>query len=133
MHQSLAPVPGPTVLTWYHALGDVPGGREQLLRRPWSHWRDAVLAELGAAHPDLAAKTLRIDITRYGHAMAVPVPGVLNQIRLQRSSIQRKQLSKSEYSDALIWPDAPQMAFKEVTPIGSDLRIRAIVAGHERF
>ena len=29
--------------------------------------------------------------------------------------------------------DAPQMAFKEVTSIGSDLRIRAIVAGHERF
>ena len=26
------------------------------------------------SHPDLAAKTTRIDITRYGHAMAIPVP-----------------------------------------------------------
>ena len=130
MHQSLAPVPGPTVLTWYHALGDVPGGRAQLLRRPWSHWRDAVLAELGAAHPDLAAKTLRIDITRYGHAMAVPVPGVLNQIRLQRSSIQRKQLSKSEYSDALIWPDAPQLAFAHSDWSGYSVFEEAFTLGH---
>ena len=130
MHQSLAPVPGPTVLTWYQALGDVPGGREQLLRRPWSHWRDAVLAELGAAHPDLAAKTLRIDITRYGHAMAVPVPGVLNQIRLQRSSIQRKQLSKSEYSDALIWPDAPQLAFAHSDWSGYSVFEEAFTLGH---
>ncbi|QIL73504.1 bifunctional diaminohydroxyphosphoribosylaminopyrimidine deaminase/5-amino-6-(5-phosphoribosylamino)uracil reductase RibD [Diaphorobacter sp. HDW4B] len=29
--------------------------------------------------------------------------------------------------------DTPQMAFKEVTPIGSNLRIRAVVADHERF
>ena len=130
MHQSLAPVPGPTVLTWYQALGDVPGGREQLLRLPWSHWRDAVLAELGAAHPDLAAKTLRIDITRYGHAMAVPVPGVLNQIRLQRSSIQRKQLSKSEYSDALIWPDAPQLAFAHSDWSGYSVFEEAFTLGH---
>ena len=130
MHQSLAPVPGPTVLTWYHALGDVPGGRAQLLQRPWSHWRDAVLAELGAAHPDLAAKTLRIDITRYGHAMAVPVPGVLNQIRLQRSSIQRKQLSKSEYSDALIWPDAPLLAFAHSDWSGYSVFEEAFTLGH---
>ena len=130
MHQSLAPVPGPTVLTWYHALGDVPGGRAQLLQRPWSHWRDVVLAELGAAHPDLAAKTLRIDITRYGHAMAVPVPGVLNQIRLQRSSIQRKQLSKSEYSDALIWPDAPQLAFAHSDWSGYSVFEEAFTLGH---
>ena len=130
MHQSLAPVPGPTVLTWYHALGDVPGGREQLLRRPWSHWRDAVLAEVGAAHADLAAKTLRIDITRYGHAMAVPVPGVLNQIRLQHTSIQRKQLSKSEYSDALIWPDAPQLAFAHSDWSGYSVFEEAFTLGH---
>lgn len=132
MHQSLAPVPGPTVLTWYLALGDVPGGREQLLQRPWSHWRDAVLTELGAAHPDLAAKTLRIDITRYGHAMSVPVPvpGVLNQIRLQRTSIQRKQLSKSEYSDALIWPDAPLLAFAHSDWSGYSVFEEAFTLGH---
>ena len=74
MHQSLLPVPGATVLTHYRALGDLPDGRRQLLDQPWSHWRDVLLAELAPAHPDLAAKTTRIDITRYGHAMAIPVP-----------------------------------------------------------
>ncbi|MEO6293191.1 MAG: FAD-dependent oxidoreductase [Burkholderiaceae bacterium] len=73
-HQSLEPVPSATVLTYYRALGDVADGRKQLLERPWSRWRDEILMELSTAHPDLAAKTRRIDITRYGHAMAIPVP-----------------------------------------------------------
>ena len=76
-HQRLQSVPGATVLTYYAALGDVPDGRRLLLERPWSHWRDAILAELSVPHPDLRDKLIRIDITRYGHAMAVPVPGRL--------------------------------------------------------
>ncbi len=74
MHQSLSPVPGATVLTHYRALGDLRNGRRLLLEAPWEYWRDLILAELGGAHPDLAAKTTRIEITRYGHAMAVPTP-----------------------------------------------------------
>ena len=78
MHQSLLPVPGATVLTHYRALGNVAGGpakgREQLLQQPWSQWRDEILRELSVAHPDIARKATRIDITRYGHAMAIPVP-----------------------------------------------------------
>lgn len=76
-HQSLDPTPGPTVLTWYRPLGDEVQGRRLLLDQPWTAWRDAVLGELSLPHPDLAAKTTRIEITRYGHAMAVPVPGTL--------------------------------------------------------
>lgn len=74
MHQSLQPVPGATVLSYYRALGDVPNGRRQLLEKPWAAWRDEILAELEQAHPDLPAKATRIDITRHGHAMAIPVP-----------------------------------------------------------
>ena len=77
MHQNLQRVPGATVLTYYAALGDVLDGRRQLLEQPWSHWRDAILTELSVPHPDLRDKLTRIDITRYGHAMAVPVPGML--------------------------------------------------------
>ena len=75
MHQSLRPDPGQTVLTCYRALGDLPDGRRQLLEQPWAYWRDATLAELSVPHPDLPYKATRIDVTRYGHAMAVPVPG----------------------------------------------------------
>lgn len=85
MHQSLRPVPGPTVLTAYHALGTSAAARQQLLQAPWTHWRDRVLAELATAHPDLADKTLRIELTRHGHAMAVPVPGSLRQISAWRA------------------------------------------------
>ena len=74
-HQNLRPVPGATVLTCYRALGDHPDGRRYLQERTWAQWRDEILAELSTAHPDLPGKTTRIDITRYGHAMAIPTPG----------------------------------------------------------
>ena len=84
-HQSLDPRPGPTVLTHYRALGgataQVRAARQSLLVQPWQHWRDATLAELAVAHPDLASKVTRAAVTRYGHAMAVPVPGTLNALR----------------------------------------------------
>lgn len=75
-HQRLDPTPGPTVLTWYHAPGLAPQARAQLLDAPWTHWRDTVLGELAQAHADLADVATQIDITRYGHAMAVPLPGL---------------------------------------------------------
>jgi monoamine oxidase len=96
MHQSLQSVPGATVLTYYRALGLDPLARRALQETPWSTWRDAILNELAAAHPDLAAKTTRLDITRYGHAMAVPVPNVQGQIGLQPNQRLRQQLSKTE-------------------------------------
>nr|WP_315231470.1 FAD-dependent oxidoreductase [uncultured Albidiferax sp.] len=96
MHQSLLPVPGATVLSYYRALGDVPDGRRLLLDKPWAAWRDEILAELGTAHPDIATKATRIDITRYGHAMAIPTPAVSSQIGLQRILHQRQQLQKTQ-------------------------------------
>jgi monoamine oxidase len=77
MHQSLDPRPGPTVLTWYQAPGEQR--RRELLARTWGDWRDEIVAELSAAHPDLASKLVRVEVARYGHAMAVPVPGTLAQ------------------------------------------------------
>jgi hypothetical protein len=65
------------VLTYYQALGDRPDGRRQLLEQPWTFWRDEVLAALAAPHPDLIQRAQRIEITRYGHAMAIPLPGTL--------------------------------------------------------
>jgi monoamine oxidase len=75
-HQSLNPRRGATVLTWYLPLGDdAAAGRRALLDKPWTHWRDQVLAELAVPHPDLRGQVARTDITRYGHAMACPTPG----------------------------------------------------------
>lgn len=93
MHQQLRSVPGATVLTHYRTLMSDANGipphqaaqqaRAQLLQAPWEHWRDTVLAELTQAHPDLPSKLRRLDITRYGHAMACPAPGFASQMGLQ--------------------------------------------------
>ena len=74
-HQALDRVPGATVLTHYRAFGIDPTQRQLLYDKPWTHWKDTVLAELAVPHPDLPAKVSRIDVMRYGHAMSVPVPG----------------------------------------------------------
>jgi hypothetical protein len=81
MHQSLRPVAGATVLSCYHALGDLPDGRRQLLEQPWAQWRDRIVAELLAPHPELLQRATRLEITRHGHAMAVPLPGTLARLR----------------------------------------------------
>ena len=127
MHQGLSPVPGPTVLTYYRALGDVPGGRAQLLRQPWTHWRDAILAELGAAHPDLIEKTERIDIVRYGHAMAVPVPGALAQVTRARAAA-RAGGARTEVAP-LIFDDAPRLAFAHADWSGYSIFEEAFTLG----
>ena len=96
-HQALDPTPGPTVLTCYRALGDQNSGRAALLGQPWQAWRDAVLAELALPHPDIAERATRIEITRYGHAMAVPVPGTLRRIGLPPARNAGSLLSKTEH------------------------------------
>ncbi|CAN7675932.1 FAD-dependent oxidoreductase [Variovorax paradoxus] len=87
-HQTLDPTPRGTVLSWYRPLGpsrhDGADGRRLLLDRPWTGWRDDLLAELSVPHPDLPALATRIEITRYGHAMSIPRPGLLAQIGAQR-------------------------------------------------
>ena len=80
-HQGTLPYEGPTVLTAYLALGGddeaaAIAGRSQLLREDWRAWAGRVVAELSGPHPDLAAKLARVDLMRYGHAMAIPAPGV---------------------------------------------------------
>lgn len=76
--------PGPdTVWTWYHAIVDRPAtaARSWMQQRPWGEWRDEILADLARAHPDIAECVTRIDIRRWGHAMARPVPGLLTRNR----------------------------------------------------
>ncbi len=130
MHQSLQRQPGATVLTYYRALGDMADGRAKLLARPWTHWRDAMLAELAAPHPDLAAKALRIEITRHGHAMALPAPGTLSQIGRLRLLDKRDQLSSKERLPALRWPDAPLLAFAHADWSGYSIFEEAFSLGH---
>lgn len=129
MHQSLRSVPGATVLTHYRTLmPTTPGAtpqqaarqaRTQLLDTPWEHWRDTVLDELTLAHPDLPSKVRRLDITRYGHAMACPAPGFASQIGLQPPQNMRNALPKTE-----------RLAFVHSDWSGYSIFEEAFVRGH---
>ena len=83
MHQSLRPHAGPTVLTHYVSWGTDPSHRRALLADRWPDRAAQVVAALAVAHPDLPDKLRRVDLTRYGHAMSVPVPGVRSSASLQ--------------------------------------------------
>lgn len=66
-----------SVWTWYQPLvdRDVAASRKQLQTSRWQDWRDAVLKDLGRAHPDLEQWVNRIDVWRWAHAMIRPEPG----------------------------------------------------------
>jgi protoporphyrinogen oxidase len=86
MHQNTRPTPasaGPTVLSCYYAYGIDPAQRKQLLERTWKAQSDIVLNDLALAHPDIREHAKRIDIVRYGHAMAVPTPGLRSSPALE--------------------------------------------------
>jgi len=78
-HQRIAAAPGPTVLTYYHALSAEPPkqARERLLATPREEWARQILSDLGRAHPEIRHITQRLDVFRHGHAMIRPLPGTV--------------------------------------------------------
>ena len=135
-HQGLDPratLTGPTVLTYYQALGDLQDGRQQLATQPWQHWADAALAALSVPHPDLRECATRVDITRYGHAMAIPTPGVLeflSKIGLHRATSMRKKLSKAEQTPWIPTPTTARLAFAHSDWSGYSVFEEAFTRGH---
>lgn len=109
-HQSLATRDPRRVWTWYHAVVDRPAadGRRWLQQRPWSAWRDQIVADLSRAHADVADCIERIDIMRWGHAMARPLPGVLSRTaQVQRwSPAPRVFLAHADLSSLSLFEEA---------------------------
>ena len=70
---------GPTVFTWYHAFAgeETEPARKRLYGARWADLAASVVADLSVAHRDIAAKVERVDLYRWGHAMARPAPGSL--------------------------------------------------------
>lgn len=135
-HQGLDPranLTGPTVLTYYQALGDLQDGRQQLATQPWQHWADAALAALSVPHPDLRERATRVDITRYGHAMAIPTPGVLeylSKIGLHRATRLPNKLSKTEQTPWIPTPTTARLAFAHSDWSGYSVFEEAFTRGH---
>lgn len=117
----------PTVLTYYQALGDAPEARHALQEHPWTHWRDAIMTSLSRPHPDIALRTTRIELMRYGHAMSIPVPGVqqfLSQIGLQSAS------TSSKRTRAVPTPRMQRLTFAHADWSGYSVFEEAFTRGH---
>lgn len=88
-HQS-ASHEGPTVLTWYMALSDMPppSARRLLVDRADVEWRRLVHDDLLGMNPDLDGAIRSIDLWKWGHAMIRPTPGFLWRVApAQRAAI----------------------------------------------
>ena len=132
-HQKLDPRPGPTVLTYYQALGDVADARQQLATQGAEHWGRAALASLAGPHPDVLQRATRVQVTRYGHAMSIPVPGIqtfLSQIGLQGTPGKRKLLLNGERQRALPTPATARLAFAHSDWSGYSVFEEAFTRGH---
>jgi predicted NAD/FAD-dependent oxidoreductase len=135
-HQRLdarAALAAPTVLSYYQALGDMPGARAQLAQRPWQHWAQAAIGALAQPHPDLARRIERVEVTRYGHAMAVPRPGrleTLSRIGIQRPTINTSLLLNGERPRALPTPATARLAFAHADWSGYSVFEEAFTRGH---
>jgi monoamine oxidase len=101
LHQSLRPDAEATLITAYHALPTAE--RAALLQADPAPWRERVLADLAAVHPDIRQRVRRIDLMRWGHAMAIPRPGTqrhpaLVALRGLRGRVRYAQADLAGYS-----------------------------------
>lgn len=80
-HQSLRTQIPKTVWTYYWALCDqAPAeARRLLLEKDAQYWSEAILRDLEPAHEEIRQCVSRIEIMRFGHAMARPIPGHLSR------------------------------------------------------
>ena len=135
-HQRLAGgalLTGPVVLTYYQALGDAPDARQRLLQQDWQHWVQPVLASLAGAHPDLPGRVTHAQLTRYGHAMSIPTPGLqqfLSQIGTLPMPGKRGQLSNGERTRALPTPRSARLLFAHADWSGYSVFEEAFTRGH---
>ena len=124
---------GKPSLTHYRALGDVPTGRAQLLAQPWQQWVQAAVTELTPAHPELASRLTQASVARYGHAMAIALPGMqhfLSQIGLQPFKHGRYQLLNGERARSLPTPATARLAFAHSDWSGYSVFEEAFTRGH---
>lgn len=86
-HQTLED-DGPTIWTYYQPMVDpdlqLARNRLAVAEQP-ATW-DAIVAELGAAHPNLVECATRLDVWRFGHAMVRPLPGFISGAARKRAA-----------------------------------------------
>jgi len=79
-----------------------------MLERPWSAWRDQILADLLPVHKDLPDLLARLDVMLLGHAMIRPAPGLLwgDERRQAQQPLGRIHFGHSDLSGISIFEEA---------------------------
>jgi hypothetical protein len=110
LHQSVRSHVDRTVWTFYWALaeGEPAANRRLLLERDWNYWKEAILHDLERVHRDIRQCVSRIDIMRFGHAMARPRPGAIFSERRRKlaDSDGRLLFANSDISGFSIFEEA---------------------------
>ena len=116
-----------SVWTYYRPFVEGPPAeaRRTLLSAEWSHWADAVVADLGRAHPDLAGLIENMDVWRWGHAMVRPTVGLLRgaALRAAREPWGRIHFAHTDLSGLALFEEAQYWGVRAAETI---LRERAI-------
>lgn len=99
-----------SVWTYYWSLAEhsPSEARALLLAKDWAHWKEAILNDLGRAHPDIRGCVSRIDIMRMGHAMVRPTPGFVfsEERRRWQQPLARIHFANSDLSGFSIFEEA---------------------------
>ena len=110
MHQTIQSRVERTVWTFYWALakGGPAANRKLLVEKDCPYWQNAILGDLERVHPDIRQCVSRIDIMRFGHAMARPRPGaIFHEQRRKMSKLEGKLLfANSDLSGFSIFEEA---------------------------
>ncbi len=117
-HQTLRTRVERTVWTYYLALAHLAPqpARALLLEKDWAYWKEYILSDLERAHPDIRQCVTNIDVMRFGHAMARPVPGWL-------TSANRGRLAEPA-PGALLWAHSDVSGFS----IFEEAQYRGVIA-----
>ncbi len=117
-HQSLRTQEERSVWTYYWSLaeGSPAQNRRLLIEKDWAYWRDSILNDLARAHPDIRQCVSRIDVMRFGHAMARPTPGFLS---MRAPVAPRLHFANSDLSGFSIFEEAQ---YRGVTAADQALR-----------
>lgn len=101
---------GPTVWTYYLPMTDENPhmGRKKLQQPTLKDFQEAILSDLEMAHPDLRAHISRLDVYRWGHAMAQPRPGTIfhKDLAQARQPLGRVHFAHSDLSAVALFEEA---------------------------
>jgi len=105
-HQSLATAPGPTVLSFYRALPAAQRGT--LLQADAGAVAARAIDSAREMHPELRLRVQRVDIARWGHAMAIPTPGIRGHaaIAALRGARGRVRLAHTDLCGSSVFEEA---------------------------